>query len=112
MEKVSWNHFKKVKIVVGTILSVKDFPEAIKPAFKIKINMGDDIGIKSSSAQVTGLYSKDNLIGKQVLVVVNLPTKKIGPFNSECLVTGFYNSDGNVVLASPDEKIPNGTILE
>jgi len=112
MDKVSWDHFKKVKIAVGTILNVEDFPEAIKPAFKITIDLGTNIGIKASSAQITGLYSKTKLIGKQVLVVINLPTKKIGPFNSECLVTGFYNSDGDVVLASPDERIPNGTILE
>ena len=76
MDKVSWDHFKKVKIAVGTILKVEIFPEAIKPAFKIKIDFGSDIGIKRSSAQITGLYSKANLIGKQVLVVINLPTKK------------------------------------
>ena len=111
MKKITFADFEKVKIAVGTILNVEDFPEAIKPAFKLKLDMGDGIGIKNSSAQIKGLYSKANLIGKQVLVVINLPTKKIGPFESECLVTGFYNNDGNVVLVSPDEKIANGTIL-
>ena len=96
---------------IGTIIKVNDFPEAIKPAYKIKVDLGDKIGIKQSSAQITSLYTKDELINKQVIVVVNLSPKKIGGFTSECLITGFYKTSSSVVLAVPDEKVPNGLLL-
>ena len=112
MNNITWDEFKKVEIRVGTIIEVNDFPEAIKAAYQIKVDLGKKIGIKQSSAQITDLYSKNDLINKQVIVVVNFPPKKIGPFISECLITGFYNDDDKVVLAIPDQSIPNGTILE
>ena len=112
MNNITWDEFKKVEIRVGTIIEVNDFPEAIKPAYQIKVDLGKKIGIKQSSAQITDLYSKNDLINKQVIVVINFPPKKIGPFISECLITGFYNYDNKVVLATPDQSIPNGTILE
>ena len=111
MDKINWNDFKKVEIRVGTIIEVNDFPEAIKPAYQLKIDLGSKIGIKQSSAQITDLYSKEDLLGKQVLAVVNLSPKKIGPFISECLVTGFYKNGTSVVLATSDKKIPNGSRL-
>ena len=111
MEKISWNDFKKVEIRIGEIIEVTDFPEAIKPAYQIKIDLGESIGIKQSSAQITALYSKEELLGKQVLVIVNFHSKKIGPFISECLITGFYRDNNSVVLATSDKKVPNGTLL-
>ena len=112
MNNITWDEFKKVEIRVGTIIEVNDFPEAIKAAYQIKVDLGKKIGIKQSSAQITDLYSKNDLINKQVIVVVNFLPKKIGPFISECLITGFYNDGNKVVLATPDQSIPNGTILE
>ena len=112
MNNITWDEFKKVEIRVGTIIEVNDFPEAIKTAYQIKVDLGKKIGIKQSSAQITDLYSKNDLINKQVIVVVNFSPKKIGPFISECLITGFYNDGNKVVLATPDQSIPNGTILE
>ena len=111
MQDIHWDDFQKVDIRVGTIIEVNDFPEAIKPAYKLKVDLGSVIGTKTSSAQITDLYSKENLIGKQVVVVVNFPSKKIGPFISECLITGFHQKSGNVILAVPDKKIENGTQL-
>ena len=112
IKNINWEDFKKVEIRVGTIIEAIDFPEALKPAYKLKVDLGTNIGIKNSSAQITELYSKNELIGQQVLVVVNFNPKKIGPFISECLVTGFYKNNKDVVLASPDKKIPNGSLLE
>ena len=103
--------FNKLEIRVGTIIEVNDFPEAIKPAYQIKVDLGETIGIKQSSAQITDLYSKSDLINKQVVVVTNLPHKKIGPFISECLITGFYRNDKKVVLAIPEKSVPNGALL-
>ena len=103
--------FNKIEIRVGTIIEVNDFPEAIKPAYQIKVDLGKTIGIKQSSAQITDLYSKSDLINKQVIVVTNLPNKKIGPFISECLITGFYRNDEKVVLAIPEKSVPNGALL-
>ena len=96
MENISWNEFIKVEIRVGTIIEVNNFPETKKSAFKLKIDLGVHLGIKQSSAQITDLYSKDDLMNKQVVVVVNFPPKKIGSFISECLVTGFYGNDNKV----------------
>ena len=111
MNNITWEEFLKVEIRVGTIIEIKDFQEAIKPAYKIKVDLGKQLGIKQSSAQITDLYSKDDLINKQVVVVVNFPPKKIGSFISECLITGFYRNDKKVVLAVPDKSISNGTLL-
>ena len=111
MENINWDDFKKVEMRVGTIVEVNDFPEAIKPAFQLKIDLGKKIGIKQSSAQITNLYSKDDLIGKQVIAVTNFLPKKIGQLTSECLITGFYQEDKSVVLAVPDKKILNGSLL-
>ena len=111
MTTISWNDFKKIEIRIGTIIEAIDFPEAEKPAYKLKVYLGKEIGIKQSSAQITELYSKKDLLNKQVVVVVNFTPKQIGPFISECLVTGFYNNDNQVILAVPDRTIQNGSRL-
>ncbi len=111
METISWADFEKVELRVGTIIDVEDFPEARKPAFKLKVDFGDEIGVKKSSAQITDLYNKEDLMGRQVLAVVNFPPRQIGPMRSECLVTGFHRQDGAVVLAEPDSNVPNGAKL-
>jgi tRNA-binding protein len=108
---ISWKDFEKVELRVGTIIEVEDFPEAHKPAYKLTIDFGEEIGTKKSSAQITDLYSEEELIGTQVISVTNFPPKQIGPFVSECLITGFYRDDGNVVLAVPDKKVSNGSKL-
>jgi tRNA-binding protein len=106
MEQITWNDFEKIEMRVGTIINVEDFPEAKKPAYKLTIDFGN-FGIKKSSAQITTLYKKDVLIGKQIIGVINFPIKQIGPFVSECLTTGFPDENGNVVLAEPERKVPN-----
>lgn len=111
MQTIEWTDFEKVELRAGTVVEVTDFPEARKPAFKLKVDFGSGIGIKQSSAQITDLYDKDSLIGRQVLAVVNFPPKRIGPFVSECLVAGFYRDDGAVVLAVPDSPVPDGARL-
>lgn len=111
MKQINWDDFQQVELRVGTIINVEDFPEARKPTFKLQVDFGEIIGIKKSSAQVTDLYNKASLIGKQVLAVVNFPPKQIGPVMSECLVTGFHREDGAVVLATPDMQINNGARL-
>jgi tRNA-binding protein len=111
MEQITWNDFERVELRVGTIMDVEDFPETRKPAYKLLVDFGEEIGIKHSSAQITELYPKEKLVGKQVVAVVNFPPKQVGPFLSECLVTGFYRSDGAVVLAVPDDNVPNGAKL-
>ena len=111
MNNISWDEFKKIEIRIGTIIEVNDFPEAIKPAYQVKIDLGEKIGCKQSSAQITELYSKNELLDKQVLVVVNLSPKKIGPFISDCLITGFEIDNEGVVLSTSDKSVPNGTLL-
>lgn len=111
MSQIEWADFQKVDIRVGTIIEVTDFPEARRPAFKVKVDFGPEIGVKKSSAQITDLYTKDDLLGKRVLAVVNFPPKQIGPFMSECLVTGFHREDGSVVLSTVDMDVPNGAKL-
>ena len=111
MDNITWDEFKKIEIRIGTIIEVNNFQDAIKPAYQIKVDLGDEIGIKNSSAQITNLYSRDELINKQVIVVVNFSPKKIGSFISECLITGFYKNDNEVVLAVPDKTVPNGVLL-
>ena len=111
MNEISWSDFEKVELRVGTILSAEEFPEARRPAYKLRVDFGEEIGERKSSAQITDLYSIDDLVGKQVMAVVNFPRKQIGPFMSECLVTGFVAEDGNVVLAVPDRAVSNGLKL-
>jgi len=109
MKYIEWNDFQKIDIRVGTIIKVEDFPEAHNPSYKLIIDFGAELGVKKSSAQITDLYEKKSLLGKQVLAVVNFPPKQIGPIMSECLVTGFHRSDGSVVLSSVDMDLPNGS---
>ena len=108
---ISWEEFEKVEIRVGTIVEVEDFPEARRPAYKIKVDLGPELGIKKSSAQVTDLYQKENILGMQVLCVCNFPPKQIGKYMSEVLVTGFYNEENKVVLSTVERKVPNGSLL-
>lgn len=107
---ISWEDFEKVEIRVGTIVEVNEFPEARNPAYKIKVDLGE-LGIKKSSAQVTDLYEMNELIGKQVLCVCNFSPKQIGKYLSEVLITGFYNEDKKVVLATVERTVPNGSLL-
>ena len=104
----SFDDFLKIDIRTGTILKVDDFPEARKPAWKLTIDFGDEIGVKKSSAQITAHYTKEDLMRKQVLAVVNFPPRQIGPFMSEVLTLGLPDMDGEVVLLSPDQPVPNG----
>lgn len=110
MEEIKWDDFTKVELRVGTIVEAEDFPEAKKPAYKLTVDLGSEIGLKRSSAQITQLYNKEELIGKQVICVVNFAKKQIGPFISEILTTGFIQQEG-VVLAVPDKRIKNGSKL-
>jgi tRNA-binding protein len=111
MNDLEWNDFQKVELRVGTIIEAEDFPEARNPAFILKVDFGEVIGVKKSSAQITDLYTKDSLIGRRVVAVTNFPPKQIGPIMSECLVTGFHREDGAVVLAVPDSDVANGSRL-
>lgn len=108
MEEISWNDFEKVELRAGTILEVLDYPEARKPAYKVKVDFGE-LGIKMSSAQITAHYSKEELVGKQIVGVVNFPRKQIGKFMSEFLVTGFADENGDIVLTALNGKVPNGS---
>jgi tRNA-binding protein len=108
---ISWEDFSQVELCVGTIVEVQDFPEARKLAYKVKVDFGPDIGIKQSSARVSELYAKKELVGRQIIGVVNFPPKQIGPVKSEFLLTGFYRPDDSVVLAVPDKPVTNGAKL-
>lgn len=111
MSQISWGDFMQVELRAGTIVAAEPFPQARKPAWKLTVDFGAEIGTRRSSAQLTALYQPEQLIGKQVLAVLNFPPKQIGPFVSECLVTGLYREDGAVVLAVPDQPVPNGARL-
>jgi tRNA-binding protein len=104
---ISWEDFEKVDIRVGTITAVNDFPNARKPSYQLTIDFGE-LGVKRSSAQITALYQKEELMGRQVIAVVNFPVKQIANFFSECLVLGVYNEDNNVVLLQPSLQVKNG----
>lgn len=110
MEEINWADFEKVELRVGTVLEVFDFPEAKKPAYKLRVDFGE-LGIKMSSAQITKHYAKAELIGRQIVGVVNFPKKQIGKFMSEFLVTGFADECGDIVLTAVERKLPNGSKL-
>ena len=111
MIEVQFEDFMKLDIRVGTIVVARPFPEARKPAFKLEIDFGGDIGIRKSSAQITVHYDCENLIGTQVIAVVNLPPRQIGPFMSQVLTLGVPDADGEVVLMQPSHDVPNGVRL-
>ncbi len=108
MEQLSWADFLKVDMRLGTIIAAEPFPQARKPAYKLTIDFGTEIGIKRTSAQITTLYQPDTLIGQQVIAVVNFPPKQIGPFMSECLVMGSVAADGTVTLLTTTQSAENG----
>ncbi len=105
---INWEDFEKVEMRIGTIIDAQDFPEARKPAFRLWIDFGEEIGVKKSSAQITQCYTKEELISKQIVAVVNFPKKQIGNWMSECLVMGSLGKDNNVILLSSDKKVENG----
>ncbi|WP_031480218.1 tRNA-binding protein [Maridesulfovibrio frigidus] len=111
MKEITWNEFEQVELRVGTVVKVEEFPEARNPAYKVWVDFGDDIGVRKSSAQVTKLYSPEELKGRQIVGVVNFPVKQIGPMRSEFLLTGFVGEDGEVVLAVPERNVKNGAKL-
>ena len=104
---ITWDDFSKIDIRAGTITEVTDFPKAKKPSYQLKIDFGE-LGIKQSSAQITSFYNKEELLGKQVIAVVNFPVKQIANFFSECLVLGVYTDENNVVLLQPGRQVQNG----
>lgn len=111
MNTIAWQDFENVDLRAGTIISVEDFPEARKPAYIITVDFGTELGVKRTSAQVTANYEKQNLLGRQILGVINFPPKQIGPLMSEFLLVGFYRQDNSVILAVPDQAVPNGAKL-
>lgn len=111
MQMISWDDFAKVELRVGRIIKAEEFPQARKPAYIVHVDFGTEIGIKKSSAQLTELYTLEELVGRLVVGVVNFPAKQIGPVKSECLVTGFPDAEGNVALCVPDKPVPLGSKL-
>jgi tRNA-binding protein len=111
MEPIGWEDFARVEIRVGRVVAAEPFPEARKPAYRLRIDFGPEIGERKSSAQITELYEPDELVGRLVVAVVNFPPKQIGPMMSECLVTGFHDTEGRVVLCAPDSDVPLGAKL-
>lgn len=108
---ITWADFEKIDFRVGTVVDCKPFPEARRPAYQLQVDFGEPLGTLKSSAQLTHFYQPEDLLGKQVLCVVNFPEKQIGKFMSQCLVTGFYHPNGGVVLCSPERTLPNGSLL-
>ena len=108
---ITYNDFLKVDIRVGTIIDAQEFPEARNPAYKLSIDFGNEIGIKKSSAQITKNYTTQQLLGKQIIAVVNFPPKQVGPFISEVLVLGLTDAHGAIILVSPEAVIENGQKL-
>ena len=111
MNLIRWDDFTKVELRVGRVVSAEPFSEARNPAYKLLVDFGNEIGVRKSSAQITALYNPDELVGKLVVAVLNFPPKQIGPFMSECLVTGFHNDNGDVALCVPDKPVPLGAKL-
>ena len=111
MKTITWDEFVSVELRVDTVLKVEEFPEARKPAYKIWADFGPEIGEKKTSVQITQLYCPDELIGRQIIGVINFPDKQVGPFRSEFLLTGFADVDGAVVIAVPERAVPNGAKL-
>jgi len=111
MATITWDDFTKVELRVGRVVNAEPFPQARKPAYILHVDFGPEIGTKKSSAQITAVYTPEELIGRLVVGVVNFPPKQIGPIRSECLVTGFHNERGEVVLCIPDKDVPLGTKL-
>ncbi len=111
MREIGWDDFAQVELRVGRIVSATEFKEARKPAYVLQIDFGADLGVKKASSQLTALYRAQDLVGRQVVAVVNLPKKQVGPLISECLVTGFYNQDGDVILCVPEREVALGTKL-
>lgn len=110
-EALTWNEFERVDLRAGTVVEVEPFPEARVPAWKLLIDFGPRIGRMRSSARITDLYGPEDLVGRQVIAVVNFPPKQIGPVRSECLVTGFPDAEGRIVLAGPERAVPDGARL-
>ena len=108
MNTITWSDFEKIAMRIGTIIEVNDFPEARKPAYQLTIYFGSEIGIKKTSAQITKRYTKDDLLNKQIVAVINFPAKQIGKFMSECLVLGSIGNENDIVLLSSDIKVENG----
>ena len=111
MEEISWNDFMKVELRVGRVLQAEVFKVARKPAYKLLVDFGPELGQRKSSAQITAHYQPEELVGRLVVAVVNFPKKQIGPLMSECLVTGFHDANGAVALCVPDKDVPLGTRL-
>ncbi len=111
MNEITFQDFLNVDLRIGTIIKVEDFPEAKKPSYKLEVDFWEEIWIKKSSSQLKTVYSKEELLWKQVMWVVNFPKKQIANFMSECLVTGFIQPNGDVILAIPDKKVANGMKL-
>ncbi len=111
MDLIDWNDFLKVELRVGRIVAAEPFPEARKPAYRLQVDFGAELGVRKSSAQITALYTPEALIGRLVVAVVNFPPKQIGPMRSECLVTGFHDAEGRVTLCMPEHEVPLGTRL-
>ena len=110
MDTITWHDFDKIELRVGTVLEATDFPEARKPAFKLSVDFGP-FGIKWSSAQITKHYTKEQLVGRQIVGVINFPKKQIATFMSEFLVTGFADENGDIVLTAVEHQVPNGSKL-
>jgi tRNA-binding protein len=111
MANITWQEFEKVELRVGRVVAAEPFPQARKPAYILQVDFGSGFGLRKSSAQITAVYKPQELIGRLVVGVINFPPKQIGPIMSECLITGFHNAQGEVVLCVPDKDVPLGAKL-